>query len=265
MFKVLENSSPTLTARVFAITCSLALVFSFISLSSGLSVAAEVSSEKAFSPIKAYEATYKLKSKKYKLSAKAKRSLSINDQGLATLNQNASLLMANISQTSEFLTKLDSCEVDSKHYAYKRKVFGKKKNYRVEFDQQNKQFLENNNGDKKTLPINVDMYDELSYQESLRCALKNSSEIKEDDAFEYVVRTKGKNKNYQFIISGEEKIDTKLGTVNAVKVSRVRSSKNEDEKSHIWFSKDHDFLLVKFFQQDKDDTFNLEIQKLEIK
>lgn len=222
------------------------------------------STSKPFIPLTDYIAQYQLKSSKYKLSATALRKLSISQDNVATLEQNASIFVAKINQKSSFFINKENCEIVANSYDLHQSALGNKKDYRIAFDYEKKQFIENNNEKEKISTIQGKLYDELSYQEALRCELKNKPDIKIGHEFSYIVRTKGKNKEYTFIVSALEKLNTQIGIVDSVKLSRVRAKENEKNGSFIWFSKQHDYLLVKFKQQEDDDTYGLDIKSVGI-
>lgn len=244
--------------------CQFSIFISSLLLSH-LVIAEEVTPDaKTFKPISAYSAQYQLKSSKYKISTKANRKLSITKENIASLEQNASIFVAKIDQKSTFTLSNSSCEIVAQSYTFNQTVFGKKKDYRIYFDYPKKQFIESANQKESINEIKGKLYDELSYQEALRCALKNKSEIKIGQEFSYIVRTKGKNRHYDFVVSNFEKLTTDIGEVNSVQLSRIRSSEKDNNDSHIWFSADHDYLLIKFRQQDDDDTYSLDIKNLQL-
>ncbi len=220
------------------------------------------SNSEAINALTPYSVEYILKSKQYKMSTKAHRSLSIDKNNVATLEQNASLFIAKVSQTSKFKLSSSACELTNINYRYERTIFGKHKSYKVDFDFNNKQLIENNDGKQKTLPLEKGFYDELSYQELLRCELMNNPEVKIGDVFEYSIRTKGKNKQYKFLVAGEEILDTRVGKLNTIKLTRERDIQDEDAENFFWFAKDYDYLVVKIYQKDDDDTLSLDINEL---
>lgn len=216
-----------------------------------------------FKPLNSYSVEYGLKSKHYKMSAKATRTFKINDENIASLEQSASILIAKISQQSKFKLDTQSCMLSNISYRYDRSIFGKRKSYKINFDYDNKQVVENNDGKKKTFPLEKAAYDELSYQELLRCQLMNSNNIAAGQEFDYLVRTKGKDRLYQFVVEGEEKINTKIGELDTLKLTRIRDPEDKNDKNFIWFAKDHNYLLVKLYQEDEDDTLELDILDIE--
>ncbi|MNQ74052.1 hypothetical protein D3C85_888010 [compost metagenome] len=57
---------------------------------------------------------------------------------------------------------------------------------------------------------------------------------------------------YDFRVLGEERVNTKAGVVDAIKVERVRDPTQSSRKTVLWFAKDWDFLLVRLHQVEKD-------------
>ena len=100
------------------------------------------------------------------------------------------------------------------------------------------------------LPVTPGTYDPLSYQLALRCDLKLGK-----TQFEYKVVRKTKIKHYRFKVTGEETIKTPLGILPTVIVKRI--SDGDDKQTVLWFSKKHDFTLVKLEQKDADSNHYL--------
>ena len=57
---------------------------------------------------------------------------------------------------------------------------------------------------------------------------------------------------YDFRVLGEEKVETMVGTVDAIKVERVRDPTQSKRITILWFAKDWDFLLVRLQQVESD-------------
>ena len=98
------------------------------------------------------------------------------------------------------------------------------------------------------LAVTDNTFDPLSYQLALRCGLKQGK-----TQFEYDVVRKTKMKRYHFEVLGEESIDTALGTLQAVKVIRSSDGSN-NKQTTLWFSKVHDFTLIKLEQKEADNN-----------
>ena len=57
---------------------------------------------------------------------------------------------------------------------------------------------------------------------------------------------------YDFRVLGEEKVGTRVGQVDAIKVERVRDPTQSKRQTILWFAKDWDYLLVRLHQVEKD-------------
>ncbi len=57
---------------------------------------------------------------------------------------------------------------------------------------------------------------------------------------------------YDFRVLGEERVDTVVGSVDAIKVERVRDPTQSKRITILWFAKDWDYLLVRLQQVEKD-------------
>ena len=71
------------------------------------------------------------------------------------------------------------------------------------------------------------------------------------------VVNRGKHKTYQIKIIGEEVIDSPVGKLNTVKLSRSREG--SDSETIVWLAKDWNYLIVRLEQTDEDDTYSLEL------
>lgn len=82
--------------------------------------------------------------------------------------------------------------------------------------------------------------DKLTQTLSLRQALLNG-----DTALNFVVAEQDKLKNYHFVILGEERLNTKIGILDTVKLEHVS---RKGHRTTMWFAKKLDFLPVKMAQ-----------------
>jgi len=57
---------------------------------------------------------------------------------------------------------------------------------------------------------------------------------------------------YDFRVLGEDKVSTKAGQVDAIKVERVRDPTQSKRETILWFAKDWDYLLVRLHQVETD-------------
>jgi len=85
-------------------------------------------------------------------------------------------------------------------------------------------------------------YDRASVMIALR-----QSFIDKKPKLTYTVLEKEKLKKFQFHIVKEEKIKTKLGSLNTIKL--YRESKSGKHRSTIWLAKDLDYFIVRMMQE----------------
>lgn len=137
-------------------------------------------------------------------------------------------------------------EMVSQNYLYDRKVLGRHRTEKVNFNWEKK--LAKASG-KKSIKITLQggELDRLNHQLLLRCALQAGEE-----ALSYAVVDRDEVENYVYQIIGEEKLDTQLGSLDTVVVRRKR--KNNDRVTTIWLAKDLDYLMVKLLQEEKKDA-----------
>jgi hypothetical protein len=68
----------------------------------------------------------------------------------------------------------------------------------------------------------------------------------------YQVVDDGEVDTYDFRVLGSEKVDTKAGQIDAIKVERVRDPTQSKRITVMWFAKDWDYLLVRLQQVETD-------------
>jgi len=67
---------------------------------------------------------------------------------------------------------------------------------------------------------------------------------------------------YDFRVLGAEKVSTKAGSVDAIKVERVRDPTQNKRTTVMWFAKDWDYLLVRLQQVETDGKeYNIMLQE----
>ncbi len=163
-------------------------------------------------------------------------------------------ILGYIAETSEFSWDAKQATVVPKHYVYKRRGLGKNRDADLQFDWSKK--LVTNNVEKTTwtMDIKQKVQDKLSYQLQLQ-----QDFLRGKEQISYQIADGGLLKEYQFSKVGEEVLDTPLGKVNTIKVERSR--KNDDRITYAWLAKDWEYLLVRLQQEEKGDTYTLDITK----
>lgn len=174
-------------------------------------------------------------------SATATRELKVTDSGNYQLSQEANNFFASVVETSQFSTNGNL--LVSNRYEYLRKAFGSKRHALLEFDWDKKSVTNDVEGKPWSYDISEGTLDKLNFQLRLRLDLQQGHY----DQLSYPVADGGVLKTYQFKVLGKETLETELGTVNTVKVQRIYSKK-KDKETWLWFSTDHDYLLVRYLQ-----------------
>ena len=77
----------------------------------------------------------------------------------------------------------------------------------------------------------------------------------------YQVVDGGDVDTYDFRVLGTEKVETKAGRIDAIKVERVRDPTQSKRTTVMWFAKDWDYLLVRLQQVETDGKeYNIMLQ-----
>jgi hypothetical protein len=190
---------------------------------------------------------------------KAVRTLSITDDSIykLTFKTEASkyFYMINTQESSEFI--YDAQQVKPfKYISSDERTFKETKHQIIEFDYVAGVVLGEDIAKKWSLPLTPNIFDPLLVIEKMRNEIGNQRQN-----LEYFVYDEGSVKTYSFEFLGREKIKTTMGTVDTIKVSRVK--KNSSRKTHFWLSIEHHFIPFRV-EQEKDgkEVATLEIEKL---
>ena len=225
------------------ITLSVATAFIFGSVST-----LHASQKKSIEPwsfLHPYVANYALISDGDKLG-NAQRKLSLNGK---TWNLSSS------AKLSKYFLKLKSHEYTSfsiqnskllthEFNSSTKITFKKEKKMKQVFDIETG--IENGTRGKKSWQISHEkpVYDRVSHLVQLRSDLLNGK-----TSFNYNVSYKGKLQQFSYLREADEMLDTKMGTLNTVKL--VRTKQNGDIFS-LWLSQELNYVPVKIAQYEKD-------------
>lgn len=192
-------------------------------------------------------------------TARATRSLSLNEQKQWVLSQRAENLFASITESSEF--HFEQPQLRSQRYEYLRKVFGSKRHALLTFDWHTKRVTNDVQDKPWSYDIEQGTLDKLNYQLQLRMDLMQESKL----PLHYAVADGGVLKQYHFEVIGEEQLATELGELETIKVQRIYPGNNKKE-TLLWFAKELDYLLVKYQQtNEKGKSSHLLITSVEDK
>jgi len=165
----------------------------------------------------------------------------------------ASMLGIAIAQQSEW-TWHDG--VKTLTYRYDRS--GKEKHVHMIFDWQQMKVTNIINGDPWTMQIPEATQDKLGISLALMAHLAQS----ETDT-SFPVADGGRLKTYDYKILGKESIDTALGKINTIAVSRNKRGRSKAREAKLWLAPDLGYLLVRMEKPDKDgDVVVLKIESL---
>ncbi|REG84159.1 DUF3108 domain-containing protein [Marinomonas pollencensis] len=164
-------------------------------------------------------------------------------------------LFASLNEQSTFA--VDQYQIVPSHYRYESSAFGKKRKAELRFDW-SKMSVRNDVKNKPwSMSIKPKTVDKLSVQLQIREDLKQGK-----TTLNYLIADGGYTKNWRFKRLQTETIDTTLGRLEAIKVTRINDAKSNKQTS-FWFAPSHDFLLVKLTHKEKDgDSYTLDIESL---
>lgn len=192
-----------------------------------------------------FSASYTADFKQVPVSGSAQRSLVAQSDGVWKLDFSASMFIAGLNETS-WLT-LHNDDVQPLKYRYARKGMGKSKKIKQDFNWTTQQVTGSDRNDPINATLIQGVQDKASYQLALQ---RDVAEGK--TSMSYQVMDGDELDTYDFRVLGEESVETMVGTVDAIKVERVRDPTQSKRITVLWFAKDWDFLLVRLQQVEKD-------------
>ena len=195
--------------------------------------------------LKPFSASYTADWKQVPISGTASRSLEALDNGRWELNFEASMLVASLNETSTFRMENDAFLPLT--YRFDRSGLGKAKQIELDFDWTEKQVLGNDRGEPVRFPLNRGIQDKSTYQLVLQHDVAAGKQ-----SMSYQVVDGDEIETYDFRVLGEERVRTKAGLIDAIKVERVRDPTQSSRKTVLWFAKDWNYLLVRLHQVEKD-------------
>ncbi|TPE48899.1 DUF3108 domain-containing protein [Maribrevibacterium harenarium] len=169
----------------------------------------------------------------------------------------ASALIASLKEDVTFTLPdaLDS-PIKPLRYAYKSSVLGRKREAIITFDWDNMRVLNDVDDTPWYMEVENGTLDRLGLQLQLRRDLQLGKE-----ELSYDVADGGKVKHWQFKRQGSDRIQTKLGKLDAIKVIRT-DNQSEERLSTFWFAPKYDYLLVKMVHKEDGESYKLELEKI---
>jgi hypothetical protein len=115
------------------------------------------------------------------------------------------------------------------------------------FDWPTKFITGTDRNDAVKIPLNTGVLDKSTYQLALQHDVAAGKK-----SMSYQVVDGDEVDTYDFRVLGSEKVDTKAGQIDAIKVERVRDPTQSKRITVMWFAKDWDYLLVRLQQVEND-------------
>tara|TARA_R110002167_G_scaffold256762_1_gene463233 strand:+ start:156 stop:956 length:801 start_codon:yes stop_codon:yes gene_type:complete len=205
--------------------------------------------------LKEHQASYIAKIKKgVSLEGKATRSLKKLTGNKWLYKFDVESFIADIKENTVLIEENQS--IKPIQYDYKLSAFLMPDRKRqVNFDWEKNTAINPTKKNKWTLTsIPNNTYDQLSYQLQLLLDVSNG---KTD--MTYQLAHKAKLRESQFVVLGEEIINTQFGKLKSIAAKKQRDSDAKRE-TYLWFSADYPLLLLKMTQKEKDgEEYEIEI------
>ncbi len=131
------------------------------------------------------------------------------------------------------------------HYTFFNSGSKKNRNVKLDFDWDKNRVINTINGEPWSMPLEHGTQDKLLYQLRIMQDLPTSKTM-----LRYPVADGGKLKYYDIEIIGKERIRTKLGTFDTIRLRRTKGSR----KTTLWCAEQLGYLPVRIEQQKNDDS-----------
>lgn len=195
-------------------------------------------------PLTPFTASYAADMKNIPVNGSAVHSLQQNPDGTWDLQFRASMFVARL--TEESTLTLEDGQVMPLSYHYQRKGLGRGRETTQTFDWANSEVRGVHKKEAFTLPTQPGLLDKTTYQLALqRDLMAGKTEMT------YLVVDGDDIDQYQFRVTGEERVTTRNGQFDAVEVERIREPDAKRETT-LWFAKDWNYLLVRLSQIETD-------------
>lgn len=181
----------------------------------------------------------------------AERQLSINGDNYQLVTS-AKNMLGSITEEGKFTLDGKGVIVDQ-GYQYERNIIGMKKEEELSYDRTAGVANYESKKKKRQVKLDGNYLNQLSYQIQLQRDLLNGV-----SDLQYQVIARGRLKDYNFEILGEENLQTPLGPFKTIKVRRVRE--DDDRETIMWFAPSLNYLLVQLWQHEDGDDHKLVIK-----
>lgn len=151
----------------------------------------------------------------------------------------------------------DSNMVIPLDYRYERSLLGIVREEQQTFDWKSNTVTLKRKDETRVIPVEKGYQDVVSHKIQIRRDLQAGK-----TSMSYAVISRGKLKDYSYQVIGKEKIKTPIGTLDTIRIERVRE--DDDPETIFWLAPNWDYLLVKLQQVEDGDSHSLELQSATI-
>ena len=216
--------------------------------SSGTAASLETPSEL---PISLYSANYSAKFSG--LDIEAVQRLEEIEPGIYRESLTAKNFLGKINEQSTF-SLTDKHQLRPSEYSYIRSVFGRTKTEIQRFDWQSSTLHYRKNDSNKETALAAGHLDMITHRLQLRRDLNAGHR-----SFSYPVISRGKLKQYDYRVVGNEVLQTAIGPLQTVRVERVVDAASNSQFT-AWLASDWDHLIVKLEQKKNGDSHQLKLR-----
>lgn len=187
-----------------------------------------------------------------RLSGTATRTLARKGSDSWRYTFTASALLSTATETSDF--RFDGRTVIPLAYEQNRKIFMIRKKSRIDFDWKKGTATGKRDGkDNVSYTLQAGTLDLLNLEIQIRGDLKDLGKL----AGPYFLGSPKDITPMPFVVEGEEVLDTAMGKLNTLKVSRIHD--NPKRHTSFWLATDLDYLPAKVTQNDDGAIYTIEL------
>lgn len=195
--------------------------------------------------LESFSASYTADFQPVPVSGTAERSLQKNSDGSWHLQFRASMLVAGLSEDSQF--RYEKQHFQPLSYQFNRSGLGKSKQINLQFDWTAQQITGTDRDKPLRLPLKAGVLDKSTYQLALQQDVAAGK-----TSMSYQVMDGRGIDTYDFRVQGKEQVQIATGQVEAIKVERVRDPAKSSRQTTLWFAPQWDYLLVRLHQTETD-------------
>tara|TARA_S200000501_G_scaffold291768_1_gene277025 strand:- start:3506 stop:4243 length:738 start_codon:yes stop_codon:yes gene_type:complete len=183
---------------------------------------------------------------------KAKKTVTVDDNNIYEDILDASSIFGNLTQLSRY--EFDDSGKLIPLYSYdKRSFFGAIRQEEQEFLWSENKVVYKKKGAVAEIVLPSHAFDSITHRLQLQRDL-----IAEVIVLEYVVINRGKKHLYNYRKVGEETIETPLGSIETIVLTRGRD--NKFRETTLWLAKNWTYFLVKLEQIENNEKYSMVIQ-----